>query len=150
MISRDEILMGRDKQYPLDKDQEASLAILLERINKVRTKYAKPMTISSGYRPAVINSKVPGAAKKSSHTLCMAVDIRDVDGKVREWVLANLDFLQSIGLWIEDFRWTPTWVHFQIRPASKRIFLAYDPAKTPMTAPKIWDGKYDAKYDKAA
>jgi hypothetical protein len=148
MISRDEILMGRDKQYPLNKDQEANLAVLLDRINKVRAKYGKPMLVSSGYRPAAINAKVAGAAKMSSHTLCMAVDIRDLNGEVRNWVLSNLDFLQSVGLWIEDFRWTPTWCHFQIRPASKRIFLAYDPKKVPMTAPDIWDGKYDTKFDK--
>lgn len=150
MITRSEILMGRDIQYPLSKDQEANLSDLLIKGNKIRTKYGKPMTVSSGYRPAAINSTVPGAAKNSTHTLCMAFDIKDVDGNIRKWVLENLQFLQEIGIWVEDFRWTPGWVHFQTRPASKRIFLAYDPSKTPMTAPKIWDGKYDSKFDKAA
>lgn len=150
MITRDEVLMGRDKQYPLSSEQEDNLKILLERINKVRTKRAIPMYPSSGYRPTAINNGVPGAAKLSTHTLCMAVDIKDPTGELRKWVLENIQFLQDVGLWIEDFRWTPTWVHFQIRPASKRIFLAYDPKKVPMTAPNIWDGKYDSKFDKVA
>lgn len=142
--------MGREVAAPLNADQTKNLDILLEKINKVRTAYDKPMTVSSGYRPAAINAGIAGAAKNSTHTLCMACDIQDTDGSVRKWVLANLKLMQEFGLWIEDFRWTPTWVHFQIRPASKRVFLAYDPAKVPMTAPKIWDGKYDAKFDKSA
>lgn len=149
MISRSEVLMGRDKDFPLSKEQEANLSILLEKINKVRSKYGKPMSISSGYRPSQINQNVPGAAKNSTHTLCMAVDIRDVDGQFRKWVLQNLPLFQELGLWIEDFRWTPTWVHIQTRKASKRVFIPYaDQVKNPMTAPKSWDGKYDSKLDK--
>lgn len=146
-ISKNEILMGREIAFPLDKEQEKNLDILLEKMNKIRDEYGKSMSVSSGYRPAALNSGIAGAAKKSSHTLCMACDIRDIDGSVRKWVLQNLKLIKELGLWIEDFRWTPTWVHFQIRPASKRIFLAYDPNKQPMTAPNIWDGKYDKKFD---
>ena len=136
-ISKSEILMGREVQYPLNPEQQKNLDILLVKMNKVRDAYGKPMSVSSGYRPAAINAGVSGAAKNSSHTLCMACDIKDPDGSVRKWVLANLQLMKDLGLWIEDFRWTPTWVHFQIRPASRRIFMAYDPAKQPMTAPNV-------------
>lgn len=140
--------MGREVQYPLDKDQEKNLSILLERINKVRTKYGKPMTVTSGYRPAAINAGVAGAAKKSSHTLCMAVDIKDTDGSFRKWVLENLQLFKDLDLYLEDFRWTKTWVHIQTRKASKRIFIPYaDQVKNPMTAPKSWSGSYDSKFD---
>lgn len=124
MISRDEVLMGRDAQYPLTQEMEANLAKLLVAINKVRTEYGKPMFVSSGYRPAAINANVPGAAKKSNHMVCLAVDIRDVDGKMKSWCLANLDKLALYGLWMEDAGSTPTWCHLQCVPprSGNRVF----------------------------
>jgi uncharacterized protein YcbK (DUF882 family) len=69
MITREEILMGRDKQYPLNEEQEKNLQILLERVNKLRKEYGKPMIVSSGYRPAAINAKVPNAANGNASML---------------------------------------------------------------------------------
>ena len=70
MISRDEILMGRDKQAPLTGLMEVNLRKLLQAVNKLRAAYGKPMIVSSGYRPAAINATIPGAAKKSNHMAC--------------------------------------------------------------------------------
>lgn len=151
MISKAELLDGRDKQYAKDYTQEISdnLDLLLVVINQVRAAYGKPMTVSSGWRPPSINAATPGAAKKSTHMVGNAVDIKDPDGSLMKWVLANLDLMQKLGIYLEDFRWTPDWVHFQrVPPASgKRIFV---PSTAPAKAPKRWDGKYDAKYDKKA
>lgn len=154
-ITKDELLMGRDKSYPKEYTKEVSdnLDKLLGAMNQVRSAYGSPMRVSSGWRPAAVNSSIAGAAKKSNHMLGLAVDILDRDGKLREWVLSNLDLMQSLGIYIEDFRWTPTWVHFQIAPtrSGKRIFIPYaDAKKNPMTAPNAWSGTYDSKYDKAA
>jgi len=146
MISRKEVLMDRDKQYPLSKEQELNLNDLLTKVNQIRKAYGKPLIVSSGYRPSAINSNVKGASKKSSHMSCQAVDFKD-NGPFKKWCLDNLELLKANGLWMEDPRWTPTWVHLQSRKASKRVFLPFDPAKVPMTAPKSWDGKYDSKFD---
>lgn len=149
MITQAEILMGRKTYDQLTQEQKDNLKILLERINKVRTKYGKPMKVNDGLR-IVVGS---GAAK-SNHFICAAIDIDDDDSLYMwKWCLANLDFLQEVGLWMEDPRWTHgtagTWMHFQIVPpkSGKRIYV---PSEKPMTAPDIWDGKYDTKYDKAA
>jgi len=124
VISRAEVLMGRDKDYPLDKEQEANLAILLERVNKLRALYNKPMTVTSGYRPAAINAGVAGAAKRSNHILCAACDFRDSDGAIDAWCLTNLDKLAEIGLWLESPDHTPNWCHVQIFPpkSGNRVF----------------------------
>jgi len=63
-ISKDELLKGRDKQYPNDYTQEISdnLDKLLIPLNKIRDAYGKPMTIDSGWRPPSINGSTPGAA----------------------------------------------------------------------------------------
>jgi len=43
MITREEILMGRDKAYPLSTQQHENLDVLLERLNRFRQMFGKPM-----------------------------------------------------------------------------------------------------------
>lgn len=148
MLAKSELLMGRDLQYPADYTQEISdnLDKLLIPMNKVRAAWNTPMTVNSGWRPPSINTATPGAAKASKHMIGLAVDISDPDGKLWAWVLQNLDLMQQLGLYFEDKRWTPNWVHFQLgAPGSgKRIFV---PSSAPAGAPTAWDGQYDSKYD---
>jgi hypothetical protein len=57
------------------------------------------------------------------------------------WILQNIDIVKNLGIYIEDFRWTPTWVHLQIKaPNSKKTI--YIPNDKPAPAPDRWDGKY--------
>ena len=148
MISKQELLQGRDIQYSSDYTQEISdnLDKLLIPLNQVRAAYGKPMTVNSGWRPPSINTSTPGAAKKSKHMSGLAADIADPNGEVWAWVMQNLCLLKSLGIHMEDKRWTPTWVHFQLGgPASgKRIFI---PDTSRAKAPDAWDGKYDSSYD---
>lgn len=147
-ITKAELLKGRDKQYALEYTQQISdnLDQLLMAINKIRDAYGKPMIVNSGWRPPEINAATPGAATHSKHIEGLAVDIADPDGKLMEWVLANLDIEQELNLFNEDFRWTPNWVHFQLgAPKSgKRIFV---PSTAPATSPNRWNGQYDEKYN---
>lgn len=148
MISKSELLMGRDITYANEYTQEISdnLDKLLIQLNKARAAYNIPMTINSGWRPAAINAATPGAATNSAHCMGLAADVSDTDGKLLEWVLANLPFLASLGFYMEDPRWTPNWVHFGLRkPASgHRIFA---PSSAPPSAPHRWDGQYDHSLD---
>lgn len=148
MITKDEILMGRDKKYPKEYTEEISNNIdkLLEAMNQVRKAYNKPMFVASGWRPSEINESTSNAAKNSNHLKGLAVDIKDTDGKLWEWVLMNLVLMKKLGIYLEDKRWTPTWVHFQIVPpkSKKRIYI---PSTAPAKADDIWDGKYDSRYN---
>lgn len=124
MITREEILMGRDKQYPLNQEQEENLNKLLIAVNKFREEYGRPLIVSSGYRPAAINANVNGAAKKSNHIMCLAVDFKDTDGKIDKFCLDNLDLLKECGLYLESPNHTPGWCHLQCVPpkSGNRIF----------------------------
>lgn len=124
MITRDEILMGRDKQYPLDGTLQVNLEKLLKAVNKFRAVYGKPLKVTSGYRPAAVNATVKGAAKKSNHMLCLAVDFADSDGKLAEYCLKNLKLLEEFGIWLEDPAFTKGWVHMQVVPprSGSRVF----------------------------
>jgi uncharacterized protein YcbK (DUF882 family) len=123
-ISEAEVLMGRDKQFPLTPELRTNLLQLMIAINLVRDLYGKPMQISSGYRPAAANAAA-GGAPKSCHLTCQAVDIADPDNKFRKWCLLNLDILEQAGLYMESPIATPTWVHLQTRPpkSGRRIFI---------------------------
>ena len=140
--------MGRDKQYPQDYTQQISdnLDKLLAVMNQVRIAYGIPMRVNSGWRPPSINEATSNAAKGSNHLWGLAVDIADVDGAVWKWVLLNLPLMQKLGIYFEDKRWTPTWVHCQcVPPGSKRRI--YVPSAAPAQAPTIWNGQYDHKFD---
>jgi len=149
VITKEELTEGRDISFKDEyTDQiDDNLDDLLVRINKIRNAYSKPMRVSSGWRPASINGMIKGAAPKSNHIIGCAVDIFDGSGELMKWCLANLDVIADAGLYLEDFRWTPNWIHFQsIRPKSgKRLFI---PSSALALAPTKWDGQYPSKYDK--
>ncbi len=148
MISKEELTMGREKQFKADytKEVDNNLNILLEKINVVRAAYAKPMVVSSGWRPPSINDMTANAAKASKHMSGLAVDILDKDKSLWAWVLQNLKLMQDLGLYLEDKRHTPDWVHFGVgAPRSgKRIFK---PTTGPYLDASLWNGIYDEKYD---
>lgn len=109
-ISRDEILMSRDKEYPLTPAMEANLATLLDRLNKFRELYGSPMIVTSGYRPGHFNTSA-GGAKASAHLDCRACDFADGDGALDAWIDAHPEILIECGLWREAPTSTVGWTH---------------------------------------
>lgn len=133
-ITREEILMGRDKEYPLSKTLEANLSQLLKALNLFRDIYGKPMIVSSGYRPAGYNTAAKGA-KKSNHMICLAADFRDPESLLDNFCIANQDILEKCGLYLEHPYWTNGWCHLQVKPpeSGKKIFA---PSSKPPTVGK--------------
>ena len=148
MITKRELLMDRDKSFPKEYTTEISdnLDKVLVAINIIRKAYNKPMRVTSGWRPSSVNGII-GGAKRSNHMMGLAVDIADPDGELAKWLLNNLSVVQQAGLYLEDFRWTKGWVHFQIvAPRSGKLIFV--PSTAPATQPDIWDGKYDPSFDR--
>lgn len=121
------------KNFKIPEELKDNLNELFEKINKVRKLYNKPMIVTSGYRSLedhkriykekgiTDESKIP---MKSKHLYCQAVDISDPNGELQKWCLDNVDKLEEIGLWMEDFSATPNWCHFQIiQPKSGKRFF---------------------------
>lgn len=109
----------------LPKEIQDNLMTLLERINKIRDKWAHSMTVTSGLRTIKAHLAIYAAKgitdktkipMKSLHLAGAAVDIADPDRKLQAWCKANEPFLADVGLWMEDFTATPNWCHFQILP----------------------------------
>lgn len=136
LITEAEILKNFKKE-DMPKEHQKNLEMLLERINKVRYAWNKPMRVTSGYRSMADHiriykalaaqrgvpydeSRVPMASK---HLACAAVDISDPDGKLYEWAQANVPLMEEIQLWMEE-KDDQARVHFQIYPpkSGKRFF----------------------------
>ncbi len=114
--------------YPTTPAIDESLTTLLLRLNKVRASYNTPMIVTSGLRSQLDQQRLIADGKsnapKSHHLTGEAADIYDPDGRLKSWVSDNLSLVVEIGLWMESFESTPTWVHFQIVPpkSGNRIF----------------------------
>jgi hypothetical protein len=130
MITLDDYLMGRDKIYTISHEQVANAQVVVERVNLLLSYYYKDHPdadkpkVNSGWRPPQVNAKTPGAAKKSKHMTCEAVDLDDDDGALDDWCMDSLNHLERCGLWMEHPSATKGWCHLQIVPpkSGKRVF----------------------------
>lgn len=100
--------------YPTTKEQDYNLAILLERINKLRAAWGKPMTVTSGLRSEADQARINPSAPKSKHLIGAACDIYDPKGDLNAWCKANESVLTSCELWCEERQ--GAWQHFQSLP----------------------------------
>jgi hypothetical protein len=98
---------------------------LLDKVNLFLSDIGiKNVTVSSGFRPSAVNLVTPGAAAKSHHMTCHAIDILDSNGRLGKLALDNLNLLEKHGLYMEDKSSTISWLHLQdIKPRSgNRVF----------------------------
>ncbi len=118
--------MGRDISHRVELTRElrANARETVRRVNRLLARAGMARGVSSGWRPAAINAAVPGAAPRSNHLSCHAVDLEDRDGALDAWCLANLAVLEELGLWLEHPDATPGWCHLQSRPprSGSRVF----------------------------
>lgn len=139
MIELAHYFMGRDVEHGhlLGSDLRHNAGITVEAANKLLvlaklagvSLEASPRTgniVSSGWRPPTINAATPGAAVRSKHLSCQAVDLYDPDGDLDEWCLANAaTVLRDLGLWLEHPAATKGWCHVQTVPPGSRNRVFY-------------------------
>jgi uncharacterized protein YcbK (DUF882 family) len=134
MITIRELLSNQCSFDDLDENIQSNITELHARINKVREAWGNPMVVTSGFRSMEHHLEIyrkKGITNKndipmrSNHLSGKAVDISDVNCKLQKWCLENEFTLAKIGLWMEDFKYTQTWVHFQICPpkSGNRFFI---------------------------
>jgi hypothetical protein len=140
MITLADYWMGRDVEYAGEVTKEIidNALVLIERVNRVLERAEEDgvepgidhdtgTAVSSGWRPKAVNSATPNASRTSRHMTGCAVDLCDIvpERALARWCLRNPLVLAELGLWMEDPRWTPTWVHLQsIAPRSgDRVFV---------------------------
>jgi hypothetical protein len=127
MISEREILKGNK----LPKEYEENFSILYLKSNMFRQEYGKPIIVTSGFRTIEDHKRIyelrgiSDPPMNSRHLTCEAIDFFDPDNMIKHFIINNIDFMISLGFWIEDISWTPNWVHLQIQPpkSGKRFFI---------------------------
>ncbi len=123
MISMNELLNNKYKLEDQSEEIQANLAILLDKMNQVRSLYGKSMVCTSGLRTIedhlriyatkgiTDESKIP---MKSKHLYGEALDVSDPSGELNSWCKKNEEVLRDIGIWLETRQ--GNWQHFQIVP----------------------------------
>ena len=126
MLNLSDYYMGRDKRFPdeLTDEKRSNAEETIDKANQLLERFGETRKVNSGWRPASINKSTVGAAPKSKHMECLAIDLEDKDGSLDAWCLENLEVLQEIGLWLESPDATPNWCHVQIVPprSGNRVF----------------------------
>jgi hypothetical protein len=96
--------------------------------------------IAGGWRPRGVNARTANAGKNSTHITGQGVDVQDTPSRdLARWCLANLDALETCGLYMERPQWTAgannddPWCHFQSVPpkSGKRVYI---PSNAPAQA----------------
>jgi hypothetical protein len=126
MISLEEYLKNAEPE-DLTDEILANAQITVDRTNQLldRAGARADHVQTSGVRSRAANARLAGASATSNHLSGQAADISDLDRYLADWSVANLEVLEEVGCWMEDPRWTPTWVHWQIVPpkSGKRIYI---------------------------
>lgn len=124
MISYKEML-GYHQLNDVPQGVQQNIQFFLKKMNVVRMCYGKPMIVTSGYRSHADQMRINPRAPNSKHTMGKAIDIRDNNGELKEWISKNIDIFEVCNIWLEEFQYTPTWVHFQGEPprSGKRFFI---------------------------
>lgn len=108
----------RDGSDPIFVDTE-----LVEILEKIRTHFNKPVTITSAFRTAAHNATVAKAAKYSQHLYGKAADIQ-VTGISVEQVYAYVDKLLEgrggVGIYPPGLGRANGWVHVDVRKEKSR------------------------------
>src|SRR3990167_790920 len=129
MITLEDYWMGRDATYveELTDEIRGNAAIVVERVNHIleESSFQHLGRVNSGWRPRGVNDRTSNAAKGSKHLSGEAVDLADPGRLFARCLWSTPSLLETCALWMEDPRWTPTWVHLQIVPpgSGRHIFV---------------------------
>ena len=138
MITLRTYWLGRDATHAeeLTDDIQRNAVLTVAKCNELLARAGRSdiNTVSSGWRPKGVNAATSNAAQSSRHLTAEAVDLGDIDRTLSSWCVDNLDVLKELGLWMEDPRWCPSWLHVQTVPpkSGKRVFI---PSSAPMKDP---------------
>lgn len=130
MISFKELL-GNNMISDVPIAVQHNMEELLKCVNKLRTEWGKPLTVTSGLRTKEQHRKIyskknifpPNVPMGSRHLTGNAVDFADPDGSLYTWALLNEPGLEAWGLWAEAG--TQGWLHVQNVP-----YASYKPGKS--------------------
>ena len=115
--------------YKTNPSMDKNLKVLYSRALELQEAIGRDLLITSGLRSDEQQQELIAQGKSnaphSKHCAGAALDLLDEDGSLGKWALDNLDFLTTMGIWIEDPSHTNGWLHIQIMApkSGKRVFI---------------------------
>lgn len=108
-------LLGSHSTSECTREQLINLYMMLDKVNRLRTDWGKPIIVTSGFRDVADMKRIYGGdkyPKLSKHLFGQACDFKD-DGSLMAWLKENDSArMKKYGLWGE--LGTSGWVHVQI------------------------------------
>ncbi len=125
----------RRKEYPSEFTEEINnnAVILLDKVNNLLKELGiENSDVTSGWRPATINSKTANAAKRSAHLIGKAVDLLDNSNQdLAKLIASRPDLLRKYELFLENLNSTrgvdQNWVHLDYMSRSDRPSRVFNP-----------------------
>lgn len=120
----------RLKSSELTEEVRTNAERLLKAVNALLSDlgWKGVVSVSSGFRPSTVNSKIAGAAKRSAHMTGLAVDIADPKGQLGRRIREDGGaLLRKHGLFMEAIESTKTWVHLDLVPRKDRPSREFHP-----------------------
>lgn len=124
-FSVEELLKAGTHKWDKSQVDDVTLRNLEDLCRKINALgYQPPKVASSCLRSIADQKRINPTAMGSSHLYGAAVDISDPKGELKAWITKNSQLLTYNGLWMEDPKYTKTWVHLQIyTPKSMNRFF---------------------------
>ena len=124
-FSVEELLKAGTHKWDKSQVDDVTLRNLEDLCRKINALgYQPPKVASSCLRSIADQKRINPTAMGSSHLYGAAVDISDPKGELKAWITKNSQLLTYNGLWMEDPKYTKTWVHLQIyAPKSMNRFF---------------------------
>jgi sulfatase maturation enzyme AslB (radical SAM superfamily) len=129
IINLQDYWKGRDYKFQsqLTDDIITNAVELLRRVNALlQEMHIVNVSVSSGWRPKEVNDAYNGA-KNSYHIVGQAIDIADHDRRISKEIEERSWLLKKHDLWMEDPRFTPTWVHLDTGMRPERDVRIFKP-----------------------
>ncbi len=120
------------KKYPTTRILESNMLVLYQRVKLVESLWMvyqrrqsmlivpDEFTCNSGLRSEAHQLSLIKAGRStathSQHLYGAACDIKDEDGRIKEFLRIETAVLEEAHLWCEHWTATLSWVHFQIVP----------------------------------
>lgn len=91
--------------------EEKTTDKLKQTLDKIRSIYGKPISLTNAYRCPIHNKNI-GGAPRSKHMEGNAADMARTEELLKH-IQGRLEFYD---IWLEDPRFTSTWIHVQVVP----------------------------------
>lgn len=107
------------------QEQSLNLSRLLDACNLIEHLYSLPLVVNRGLSSIEDQNRINPEHPHDAHVRGAGVDFADPDRKLQAWWILNIPLAEMLGVYFENFQYTPRHVHMQIYPPASghRFFI---------------------------